>query len=964
MNFLGRHISNINKKNDIVNMLNKIGISSIDHLINHTGIEHNFNSNNSNYSLEKSTLNKIRSNGLSEKKALDNLKKMLDKNVPHTSYLGMGYFNSDTPSPIKRHILQNPQWYTAYTPYQAEISQGRLESQYNYQTLIRDLTGLPVSNASLLDEASAAGEAINLSHGYYKKKRDTILVSSNIHPHILSVMDTRASNLGINIELVDFSTTNFNYNKFDPEQISNIIFQYPDTYGEISVPYNYLKLAKDNNILTTSINDLLSLTKLVSPGELGIDISLGSCQRFGIPLWYGGPHPAFFAVNHKLIRYLPGRIIGKSTDTQNNPAFRLALQTREQHIKRANATSNICTSQSLLTNVVSFYSIYHGPSGLKQISQKINNKAKYFVNNIPFLKIKNKNFYDTISVIVDDPDDVIKYLDKSDILVRKSSKKTISIGFDEAIEYKDIDILIDQLYRYSLSKDRYISKKSKLDSKYHKTYKSIKLSQALRRSVPYLQDTLFNKYNSETELLRYMTSLVKKDYTLCDGMIPLGSCTMKLNASYQLEPLLWNTVTNIHPYVPLKYSRGYREMIDSTGDYLKEITGFSNISFQPNSGATGEYSGLLSIKKFRQLNPVKKNELRDICLIPNSAHGTNFASASIANLDIKTFDDSHLDNIETFDEYVKQFKDSLLCLMITYPNTNGVFQKNIKEIIEIIKKYNGMVYLDGANMNALVGLTNISKLGADICHLNLHKTFCIPHGGGGPGMGPILCNNSLAPYLPSNTHQISKHIDTSCGNVSASEWSSASLLTIPYLYISCMGMNGLKNASKFAILNSNYLKSCLEPYYTIKDVNKNGVVGHEFIIDTTEFKHLNITENDIAKRLMDYSFHPPTMSWPRAGVLMFEPTESESKQELDRLVIAMKQIRYEIQEIEDGIYDKEVNVLKKSPHTFSMISNWEFPYSPDKAFYPCDYLYNKKFNIPVSRVDDLSSDKLLLKNHK
>nr|QFG74471.1 MAG: glycine cleavage system P-protein [Megaviridae environmental sample] len=935
MNFNYRHIGKYKK------IMNKLNINSLNNFISKTNVLHNFKKQNI--------------PNLSEYEAQDKLKKIINKNKDHKSFLGMGYYNTKTPAFIKRHIIENPHWYTAYTPYQAEISQGRLESQYNYQTVIKELTDMPVSNGSLLDDASATGEAINLSYAYYKEKRNTILVCDNIHPHILDVVKTRAKVL--NLSLVKLEEANIEELKSD--KICNIIFQYPNTYGEIDIPFEYIKYAHKHNILTTSITDLLALTHLITPGELGVDITVGNCQRFGIPLWYGGPHPAFFATSNKLLRYIPGRIINKSIDVNNDPAFRLALQTREQHIRKNKATSNICTSQSLLTNVVSFYTIYNGKYGLKNKAKTIKDKINYFVKNIQSSKIVNKTSFDTITLSNHNTDNIFDSLDKKNYVIRKIDNNKFSVTFDELTTYDDIDLLVNEINKFP--------DKNSVVENYNTEY-----STSILRQSEFLTDDIFNKYTTETDIVRYINHLTSKDYTLCNGMIPLGSCTMKLNASYQLEPLLWDKVCNVHPFVPLDYARGYQELIKETGEYLKKITGCKHYSFQPNSGATGEYTGLLAIKQYH--NEMGDDD-RNICMIPKSAHGTNFASAAIAKYNIETFDDKYFENLDNFEEYLKKFNDKIACMMITYPNTNGVFQKNIKDIVSLVHKYGGLVYMDGANMNALVGICSPGDIGFDVCHLNLHKTFCIPHGGGGPGLGPIFCNDLLAPYLPSNilqTPELNKYnqkysgildnYDYSRYAVASSNWSSASLLTIPYLYISAMGIEGLTEASKVAILNANYLKNELKNDYTIIDVNENEMVGHEFIIDVREFKHLNITETDIAKRLMDYSFHPPTMSWPRSSVLMFEPTESESIEELDRLVIALKSIRNEIKDIENKKYDTKNNLLKNSPHNFRMTTDWQYPYSIKEAFYPVDSLYDNKFNIPVGRINDVYGDKQLLSN--
>ena len=947
MSFLSRHIGNINNGKNVYDMLCTVGVKTFDEMISKTGILKNFKSNSN-----------ILNYRLSEIDAQKTLKNMMDKNVNHKSYLGYGYYNVNTPSVIKKHIIENPQWYTAYTPYQAEISQGRLESQYNYQTIVKELTGLPIANASLLDEASASGEALNLSYGYYRKKRNKFIVDSKIHPHTLELLNTRAKTLGLDMIITELNGEgNKVISSNNPEDICNIIFQYPNTYGNIEIPNSILTYAKYNNILTTGITDLLALTQIITPKELGLNIALGNCQRFGIPMWYGGPHPAFFATSNNLLRYKPGRIIGETKDSNDDNAYRLSLQTREQHIKKENATSNICTSQSLLTNVVSFYSIYHGPEGLDRIAKNIKEKTDYFTKKYSDIHgcndLINDHYFDTITLKVDNADKFCKSMKENyrNQLVRKITDTEIGITFDEITTNKQIDFLCEciNVYKGNVENQSTIQPKYNIPDKY-------------LRKIPYLTDDVFNKYHTETDIMRYMNSLVKKDYTLCDGMIPLGSCTMKLNAAYQLEPLTWNSVANVHPFVSPEYAEGYHELIKKVGNQLKEITGFNHISFQPNSGSTGEYAGLLCIKQYHKNNDsLDKN----ICLIPRSAHGTNFASATIANMKVETFDDTILKDLDTYQKYIDQFEGKVACLMITYPNTNGVFQNNIDKIVDITHMAGALVYMDGANMNALVGIFKPGYIGFDVCHLNLHKTFCIPHGGGGPGLGPILCNDKLAPYLPSNNIQdMDYNNNNNCGMVAASNWSSASLLTIPYLYMSCMGIKGLEKATKMAILNSNYMKVCLQDNYTITDINDEGFVGHEFIIDVTEFKELGITENDIAKRLIDYSFHPPTMSWPRSGVLMFEPTESESKEELDRLIEAMLSIRKEINMIKEGKYDKLNNPIKNAPHNMKMVIDWKFPYSIKEALYPVDGLMYNKFMPSVGRVNDIYGDKLLLSKSK
>ena len=918
--------------NDLPIMLKKCNSENLNDLIDSV----NPNANNLPYNIPEIS-------SQSEYDASSTLKHILSKNKQSKSFIGMGYYNTYTPYPIKRHVLENPLWYTAYTPYQSEISQGRLESQYNYQIVVKELTGLQLANSSLLDEASCASEVINMCHGFYKTKRKTFICSKTLHPQTLHVIETRCKILGVNLKILDLSDVSHITNKdINLQDVFGIMFQYPDTYGNISIPKETIDLAKENNILTSCATDLMALTKLICPGDLGIDISFGNSQRFGIPMWFGGPHPAFLSADQKLIRLMPGRIIGQSKDTLGDIGFRIALQTREQHIRREKATSNICTAQSLLTNVVSMFSMYHGKEGLLSISKNIHDNAINLANVINSEHLLSNNFFDTLCFETNNTPKIYEDLLNENILLRYIDDTHLGISLDETTTAKDIEIISDVYQKYE---------------GHHNN--NIMLNECFQRTSDFMPQSIFHKYTSETNISRYIHKLAAKDYTLEQGMIPLGSCTMKLNSVSQLEPLSWPEVCSSHPYMPKDFVEGYHELIDIVGKYLKDITGYNHVSFQSNSGAVGEYTGLLCIKKhFETLG-----EKRNICLIPNSAHGTNFASASIANMKIVKFDDNIMSN--NFDDFVAKYKDNLACLMITYPNTNGVFQEDIKHICDTIHKYGGMVYMDGANMNAIVGINSPAHCGADVCHLNLHKTFCIPHGGGGPGMGPILCNDTLAPYLPINAIQQDendkKYKDT-IGAITSSNYSSAVLLAIPYMYISTMGSESLKYASQIAILNSNYLKFSLQDYYTIRDVNTKNYVGHEFIIDVSEFKKYGINENDIAKRLLDYSFHPPTMSWPRQGVLMFEPTESESKEELDRLIEAMISIRSEIDEIIDGTYQSDNNVLKNAPHHIKMIENWIHPYNQSKAFYPVENLKTYKFWPKTSRIDDLYGDKMVLKS--
>ena len=886
------------------------------------------------------------------------LLRTLSKNKNVKSFIGQGYYNCILPAPIKRHILENPKWYTAYTPYQAEISQGRLESQYNYQTVVEELTGLPISNASLLDEASAAAEALQVCHTFFKGKRKTVLVCENIHPQVYDVLCTKAKLLDITLQKVDLNNEDLleEVSHYPLGDVSCFFFQYPNTLGNIILPETLLSILKEAKIQICCSTDLLALTHLKSPKELGVDIAFGNAQRLGVPLWYGGPHPAFFAVETHLTRLIPGRIVGKSRDVEGKEVYRLGLQTREQHIRREKATSNICTAQSLLTNVVSMYSMYHGPEGLYTIANTIFQKTLFLKKNLEQLGIPVEDhvLFDTICIKYEPGDKIEKMynmFESKNIILRKE-KDCLLLSLDETTTINHIMrilYLVCEYFQLNYS-----------DVLQYNLHKNTEYDEKYKRNIPFLEQPIFNTHQTETQLLRYIHSLQNKDYTLCEGMIPLGSCTMKLNATFELEPLSWNTVTNYHPYLPSKYVEGYRELIEKIGNQLKLLTGFDAVSFQSNSGSMGEYSGLITIKKYLE----SKGEFkRDICLIPNSAHGTNFASAKMANYKIVKYDDTKY-TIDEFRKFVEDYKQVLGCLMITYPNTNGTFQKDIQKICDIVHSNGGFVYMDGANMNAQVGITSPAHAGADVCHLNLHKTFCIPHGGGGPGMGPILCTKELAHFLPNNRIQTPRNDEMENWSIGASDWGSASLLVIPYLYISSMGARGLREASEIAILNANYLKENLKNYYTIKDVNENGRVAHEFIIDTEEFKELEITDVDISKRLMDYSFHPPTMSWPRQNVLMFEPTESESKEELDRLIEALICIRKEIEFIKVNNIQKDNNLLKNAPHTLHMLYNWGTffrPYSKKEAFFPVVSLHKNKLWPSVGRVDDVSGDKNILK---
>ena len=925
MNFLRRHIGS--SKEDINKMYQILGTDSykmIDNIV-----PNNIRSSFKEYPSK------------SEKNSLIDLAKSMDKNIIYHSMIGLDYSESVLPNVIKRNLLENPKWYTAYTPYQAEISQGRMESLFNYQTLISELTALPISNCSLLDTGSASTEAMNLAFSHHKGKKNKFFCSDNVHPHIIEILKTRAKVLDIDLVIGDINNIKLCDNLF------GFYFSYPDTYGRVEYHKDLIKDLNNNNSIVISQNDIMSLLLVEPPGEIGVDISLGSTQRFGLPLWNGGPHSAFFAIKERHVRLLPGRIIGKSIDRNGVDAFRMSLQTREQHIKKDKANSNICTAQALLANTSSMYAIYHGREELIRISEEISSKANYlrYVLSIKY-DVSMGTIYDGFKIKMDNSE--------RDIIFNKL--------LDRKIELRKIDgglmININEATTYEILKDIIVvfDKNIKINKNMTLPINNFGFDTQKRRNPNnFLNQDIFREYKSETQMLRYITYLCNKDYSLVDGMIPLGSCTMKLNATTEMEPLSWESLQNIHPFQSIP-PKGYKEMINILGDRLKDITGMDGFSFQSNAGSMGEYTGLLCISKYHQENG---DNSRNICFIPESAHGTNFTSARLAGLKIIKYSDNL--GLEEFRKLVESHRDKLSSLMITYPNTYGIFDEDIKEIINIIHKNGGLVYMDGANMNAQCGITSPGECGADVCHLNLHKTFCIPHGGGGPGMGPILVNEKLKRFLPSNIYQEKDYEESeTIGMISSSNFSSASILSIPHLYLDMLGSEGLKECTEIAILNANYLKKMLEKDYKIFSENKNGMVGHEFIIDLREFKKYGVTDKDIAKRLLDYSFHPPTMSWPIPGSIMIEPTESEDKEELDRFIEAMKSIREEIREIERGEYSKENNVLVNSPHSIRDISDWKFNYSIDKACFPIESLNNNKFWPTNSRIDDVYGDRNLV----
>ncbi len=922
-------------------MLKTIGASSIEQLIEQTVP--------SQIRLKKSLQLPT---AMTESEVLEYVKKISQENTVFKSYIGMGYYGTHTPTVILRNILENPGWYTQYTPYQAEIAQGRLEALLNFQTMVIDLTGMQIANASLLDEATAAAEAMTMVFSVKdEKKGNVFFVSEECFPQTIDVLKTRATPLGIELQI-----GNHNIVTFD-EKIFGVFLQYPANNGAIYDYSEICKKAKSNNTAVIVAADLLSLTLLTPPGEFGADIVVGNAQRFGVPMGYGGPHSAFLAAKEDYKRHMPGRIIGVSVDANGNTAYRMALQTREQHIRREKATSNICTAQVLLAIMSSMYAVYHGPEGLKNIAKRVHALTQTLANGLKSLgfKQKNENYFDTLNVEISDSNLLKKKLQEQKINVRFFDNNTISISLDETITLLDIQQLLtvfSSIKNISVDNQKMQSFSQGL---------SLQWKDSLTRKSAFLTHPVFNKHHSETEMLRYIHSLEQKDLSLNFSMIPLGSCTMKLNATTEMLPITWSEFGNLHPFAPLEQTQGYKKIITELENALKEITGFSAVSLQPNSGAQGEYAGLMVIRKYFQ---EKKQTQRNVALIPSSAHGTNPASAVMAGMTVVVTKCDENGNIDVADlkQKAEQYKDTLAALMVTYPSTHGVFEESIQEICAIIHQYGGQVYMDGANMNAQVGLTSPAVIGADVCHINLHKTFCIPHGGGGPGMGPICVAEHLAPFLPGHS-VVSMEIEKPMTAVSAAPWGSASILLISYMYIKMMGGDGLTDATKYAILNANYMKTLLEKEFDILYVGKNGRIAHEMIVDMRKFKtSAGIEVEDIAKRLMDYGFHAPTVSFPVPGTLMIEPTESENKEELDKFCDALISIKKEIQEIESGKYDKTDNVLKNAPHTAATVisDEWKHSYSREKAAYPISSLKKNKFWPSVGRINNAFGDRQLV----
>lgn len=938
--FQNRHISASDE--EIQSMLSTIGASSLDSLIAETIPDR---------------IRLAKPMQLPEAKTetafLSSIKTLAEKNQVFKSFIGLGYYDTIVPSVIQRNILENPGWYTAYTPYQAEIAQGRLEALINFQTMVIELTGMELANASLLDEGTAAGEAMTMlyaSKPRNKKSAKKFFVDKKVFRQTRDLLKTRAIPIGIELVVAPLSALDLT----DPD-LFGIMLQYPNSDGEIIDHRSLVSSAKENEVFTAFSTDLLSLTLLVPPGEMGADVVVGTSQRLGVPMGFGGPHAAFFATKEVFKRQIPGRIIGVSIDKEGKNAYRMALQTREQHIKRERATSNICTAQVLLAVMAGMYAVYHGPQGLKNIAAKIHGLAVLTADLLGQLGFKqvNQSFFDTLRIKVDEVQrGKIRAFAISKKMNFRYEKEYLMISFDEAKTEKDV---IEIFEVFAKSTHNHEPEKRVLPKEV-----SARFPTDLIRATDFLQHETFQRYHSEHEMLRYLKRLENKDLSLVHSMISLGSCTMKLNATTEMIPVTWPEFGQMHPFAPQEQAAGYYEMFQELRNWLSEITGFADTSLQPNSGAQGEYAGLMVIRAYHQS---RKEDFRNIVLIPSSAHGTNPASAVMAGMKVVIVPCDEKGNIDldTLKEKAAAYKDNLAGLMVTYPSTHGVFEEAIQDICKTIHDYGGQVYMDGANMNAQVGLTSPGIIGADVCHLNLHKTFCIPHGGGGPGMGPICVAEHLVPFLPGNPFVKTGGTDA-ITSISSAPFGSASILPISYAYIAMMGEAGLSMATKIAILNTNYIKKRLENHYPILYTGSKGRAAHEMILDCREFKSDGVEVEDIAKRLMDYGYHAPTVSFPVAGTLMVEPTESESKAELDRFCDAMIAIREEINEVQSGKADKTSNLLKNAPHTAQVVisKNWDFPYSRERAAFPLPFVREGKFWPSVGRIDAAYGDRNLM----
>lgn len=937
--FFARHIGP--NENETSEMLRQIGVGSLDELIDQTipaGIR---------------LTHPLRSpKPQSEYSYLQQLKEAASKNKLFKTFIGQGYYGTITPNVILRNLFENPGWYTQYTPYQAEISQGRLESLLNFQTMITDLTGLPIANASLLDEGTAAAEAMAMLFHMVNKtdeiKQPKFFVDTNIFPQTRDVVITRAEPIGVEIVLGDYRNATIE------EGFFGALVQYPNNEGSVEDYRSFIDKVHGVNGFVVMATDLLALTLLTPPGELGADVAVGSAQRFGVPVGFGGPHAAFFATKDEFKRGIPGRIIGISVDATGKRALRMALQTREQHIKREKATSNICTAQALLANMAAMYAVFHGPAGLKNIASRIALLTLHLAEALEEIgvDIVHNSFFDTLKVKVDSVSVIKAVAEKRHVNFRYFDQKHIGISIDETTSQSDILEIVSIFSEAAGSSSAAVRFDDELQLDH--------IAHPLVRRSAFLTHSVFNTHHSETEMMRYLKSLESKDLSLNTSMISLGSCTMKLNAATELIPVSWPEFASIHPFVPFEQAAGYHKIIEDLSTYLCDVTGFAACSLQPNSGAQGEYAGLLTIRAYHQDHDAAH---RDVVLIPISAHGTNPASAVLAGMKVvvvKSDAGGHID-VADLKAKAEQYKDSLAALMVTYPSTHGVFEESIREICNIVHDNGGLVYMDGANMNAQVGLTSPGFIGADVCHLNLHKTFAIPHGGGGPGMGPICVNEKLAAYLPGHISINSK--STRANAVSSAAYGSASILLISYAYIKMLGAEGMTRATKYAILNANYMKARLENYYKILFAGENGTCAHEFIVDLRPFKQTaGIEAEDVAKRLMDYGFHAPTMSFPVPGTIMIEPTESEPKDELDRFCDAMINIYEEIKAIEEGRMDRTDNPLKNAPHTMEVIcaDEWNHAYSRQDAAFPLAYVARNKFWPSVSRINNTYGDRNLI----
>ncbi|GGH00937.1 glycine dehydrogenase (decarboxylating) [Parapedobacter pyrenivorans] len=936
--FEERHIGP--SADEAAEMLDALGVQNLDQLIDET------------VPAQIRTAGTLRlPQALGETAYLRRMRAVADKNRVFKSYIGQGYYDVILPGVIQRNVFENPGWYTQYTPYQAEIAQGRLQALLNFQTMVIDLTGMEIANASLLDEATAAAEAMFMQYGLRKNKAaNTYFVSDNVFPQTLDVLHTRAQSYGIELligDLHDIPST---------DDIFGVLVQYPAGDGTIADYKSLVEQLHARDISVCAVADLLSLVMLSAPGEWGADVVVGSTQRFGVPMGFGGPHAAYFATKDAYKRNIPGRIIGVTIDSNGDYALRMALQTREQHIRRDKASSNICTAQALLAIMAGFYAAYHGPKGLRQIGERIHGLTVLLdraLQQLGYAQL-NDTYFDTLRVELGELAGPL-HAEALNNDVNLYYQGTIAaIAIDETTTYQDIETLVRIFAKLKAKTVNDVDLAALADTI------ATCVPQALQRTSAYLTHPVFNSHHSEHEMLRYIKSLEAKDLSLCHSMIPLGSCTMKLNATTEMIPVTWPEFGGLHPFAPIDQVGGYMQVINELDSWLSEITGFTKVSFQPNSGAQGEYAGLMVIRAYHES---RGDTHRDVVLIPASAHGTNPASASMAGMKVVVVKCDERGNIDVADlhEKAETHAANLSALMVTYPSTHGVFEEPIVDICRTIHQYGGQVYMDGANMNAQVGLTSPGLIGADVCHLNLHKTFCIPHGGGGPGMGPIGVAKHLVPFLPN--HQIvSVSGPQGINAVSAAPWGSASILLISHAYIAMMGAEGLTNATKYAILNANYIKTRLENHYPILYAGANGRCAHELILDCRTFKSVGIEVSDIAKRLMDYGFHAPTVSFPVAGTLMVEPTESESKAELDRFCDAMIAIREEIAAIEQGLSDRADNLLKTAPHTVAMVSadTWEKPYTRSQAAFPLPFVRSHKFWPAVGRVNDSQGDRTLI----